>query len=217
MIAPSYRKAPANVYPAAHEDADAVVAWLRAHARERFGADPDLMTTSGFSAGGTLALAVAQREPDAVKAAVTFYAVCEFRIPPALKPMSGNMPKNDPMRVFLPLYDAYSASVRRENLENPHLNLVLASVDQFPTNMLMWIAGTDVLTHEQKSLMERLQQEAAADARHAGRRLESVIDETLFHGCFELPASVIGQDAVDRAFGRGIKFIQEAHQQYGGI
>lgn len=56
-----------------------VARWLRENAREKLGADPELLTVSGFSAGANLVLGVSQTEglcppaKTAVKGSVTFY------------------------------------------------------------------------------------------------------------------------------------------------
>lgn len=69
-----------HTFPAAHEDVEDVARWLLANAEEKLGADPELMTVSGFSAGANLALGISQRAglcppaKTAVKASVTFYA-----------------------------------------------------------------------------------------------------------------------------------------------
>jgi acetyl esterase/lipase len=86
VISTSYRYAPAHHFPAAIDDIDLVVKYLQAHAAERWGANPELMTTSGFSAGGNLALALTQQSSchppakTAIKGAVTFYAPVRYDI-----------------------------------------------------------------------------------------------------------------------------------------
>lgn len=60
VISTTYRYAPAHRFPAAINDIDAVVRFLQVHAHERWGANPELMTISGGSAGGNLALASTQ-------------------------------------------------------------------------------------------------------------------------------------------------------------
>jgi acetyl esterase/lipase len=80
VISTQYRYAPVHPFPAAIDDIDDVVRYLHQNAERLWGADPNLMTMSGFSAGGNLALAACQQPschvpaPMAVKACVTFYA-----------------------------------------------------------------------------------------------------------------------------------------------
>ena len=79
VVSTSYRCAPEHGFPAAVDDVDAVIAHLLDRAEEH-GVDPEMLTVSGFSAGGNLALAAAQQPrcrppaPTAIKAAVAFYA-----------------------------------------------------------------------------------------------------------------------------------------------
>ncbi|KAI4172315.1 MAG: hypothetical protein LQ346_008615 [Caloplaca aetnensis] len=79
VVSITYRLAPRHDFPAAHDDVDDAVAWLLEHAEEEFGADPTLLTVSGFSAGGNLALAGSLGAKKAngdsrVLGVVTFYA-----------------------------------------------------------------------------------------------------------------------------------------------
>lgn len=82
VVSAHYRHSPRHVFPAAHEDIEDVSKWLVQNAETRWGADPNLLTVSGFSAGSNLALAVSQmgdgmfKSPSstAIKACVTFYA-----------------------------------------------------------------------------------------------------------------------------------------------
>ena len=85
VISTTYRFAPRHPFPAAIEDIDDVVAWLCENAEADFQADPTCFTTSGFSAGGNLALATSLTNSDGapakqtnVKAVVTFYAAVRY-------------------------------------------------------------------------------------------------------------------------------------------
>jgi acetyl esterase/lipase len=80
VVSAQYRYAPGHPFPAAIDDIDDVVRYMHQNAERLWGADPNVMTISGFSAGGNLALAACQQAsshspaPTAVKASVTFYA-----------------------------------------------------------------------------------------------------------------------------------------------
>lgn len=76
VISTGYRYAPRHTFPTAHEDTQDVAAYLIENCERLWGANPDLLTVSGFSAGGNLALGIAQglagsKQP--VKGSVTFY------------------------------------------------------------------------------------------------------------------------------------------------
>lgn len=80
VVSTTYRFAPKDLFPAAIDDVDDVVAWLLKNAAERFQADPKMFTISGSSAGGNLALATAIRDDyrQIVRGVITFYAsVCD--------------------------------------------------------------------------------------------------------------------------------------------
>jgi acetyl esterase len=63
VISVSYRRAPEHPFPAALDDAYAVLAWTAGHAAE-LGIDPERIAVGGHSAGGGLAAAVALRARD---------------------------------------------------------------------------------------------------------------------------------------------------------
>ncbi|KAK0619530.1 Alpha/Beta hydrolase protein [Immersiella caudata] len=220
VVSISYRYAPKHVFPAAHDDVDATIRYLQEHAEAKYGADPTLLTVSGFSAGGALALAAAQAEAcrpaskTGIKASTTFYAACDLRLKPQEKPAPPNMP-DDPAAFLVPLYDSYVEPVRSQNMENPRMNPILASVDQLPENMFVWVAGIDILVHEQTTFVERVKQDLAKDPKHEGRRVEIGVDDKGFHGYLNLPDSIIPQDKKQRAFAPAIQFIKETHLRYG--
>ncbi|MGE2689596.1 alpha/beta hydrolase [Mycolicibacterium pulveris] len=63
VVSVGYRLAPENPYPAAFDDAYAVLEWTAKHAAE-LGVDPDRIAVGGHSAGAGLAAAVALRARD---------------------------------------------------------------------------------------------------------------------------------------------------------
>ncbi|MGW2813505.1 alpha/beta hydrolase [Streptomyces sp. NPDC001415] len=63
VISVGYRLAPENPFPAAPDDAYAVLTWAAGHAAE-LGIDPDRIAVGGHSAGGGLAAAIALRARD---------------------------------------------------------------------------------------------------------------------------------------------------------
>lgn len=105
-----------------------------------------------------------------------------MRVKPEDKPKPPGFPKKDPMAVFMPLFDSYPGPVRAENMENPRMSPVLAPFSQLPENLLVLIAGLDILVHEQLTFLERIKQEKAQEPKYKDRRIESTIFEGQFHG-----------------------------------
>lgn len=60
VVSVDYRTAPEHVYPAASDDGDDVYQWVRANAQS-FGGDHDRVGVGGDSAGGHIAINIAQR------------------------------------------------------------------------------------------------------------------------------------------------------------
>lgn len=76
VVYPDYRFAPECPFPGPVDDCTSTIEWCAAHADE-FGVDIDRLVVAGDSAGGSLTLAVVQRELDSshpVKLAMPIYA-----------------------------------------------------------------------------------------------------------------------------------------------
>lgn len=71
VVSVDYRLAPENPYPAAVDDAAAVLSWVSANADE-LGVDVSRIAVAGSSAGGALAACLAQRSADGSLPAVIF-------------------------------------------------------------------------------------------------------------------------------------------------
>jgi acetyl esterase/lipase len=187
VFSTTYRYAPVHPFPAAIDDVDAVLAYLRAHAVEKYGADPDLVTVSGDSAGGNLALAASLSAPHGVvKASVTFYAAVNLQLKPwekpqGLPPSAGGVarePVKDPMAFLLPLFDSYAGPVREREMENPRMSPFLGKVEDLPRDMMLVVPALDILVKEQLEFGERLK----GEFQGKGRRVETLYVEKGFHG-----------------------------------
>lgn len=81
VVAPAYRLAPENPFPAGLDDCMAALRWMRDSADE-LGIDPDRIAVIGASAGGGMAAAVAQRSHDEgvrLRAQVLVYPMLDDR------------------------------------------------------------------------------------------------------------------------------------------
>jgi acetyl esterase/lipase len=207
VVSITYRFAPEHTFPAAIDDVDRTLEWLRENAESRWGADPTLMTISGSSAGGNLALAATQRPechgstPTALKAAITFYAVVDQRISPWQKPRPEKMPspKSDPMRWLMPLFDSYPAKARKNHLDDPRLSPVLAKRETMPDRMLMVIPMVDILVAEQMEFVQSMREQHGKSGRSSDGNeewLQVVEEEDAFHGYLEREFQMLSDFAV---------------------
>jgi acetyl esterase/lipase len=86
------------------------------------------------------------------------------------------------MDFLISLYDSYAAPVRAKNMDNPRLSPALASIETLPENILVVVAGIDIVVHEQMTLVERVQKETSQDPQHQHGRIEVVYIDKAFHG-----------------------------------
>jgi acetyl esterase/lipase len=222
VVSASYRFAPKHPFPAAIDDINDVVKWLQANAESKLKANPKLFTISGSSAGGNLALAAClqpschEPAPTAIKAAVTFYAPIDCRIPPINKPVPANFPKRDPIAFMLPLYDSYGLPTRPASLTDPRCNPILAEATKLPRRVLMIIPTIDILLHEQLTFVERVKDDIEKLGREGeGRTMEAMIMDDCFHGWLELPSIVIKEETRQRVFERSVEVIREVQRREG--
>ncbi|KAI9367170.1 Alpha/Beta hydrolase protein [Aspergillus egyptiacus] len=220
----SYRYVHVHGLPDAHEDVQDVAAWLSLNAERRWNADPKLLTVSGFSAGGDLALAVAQGVAGtevAVKGSVTFYGVADLRLPPWQKPKPDGYPTKDHLAFLQPLFDAYAGPNRVRDMENPLLHPTLARIETLPRNMMFVVESADILYEEPVAMTRRLEEEAKA-INPGGRLPEqpdgeaTVVRTNVFegqiHGWSELPSPAIDVSKRTKVLGDAIAFLSAVYR-----
>jgi acetyl esterase/lipase len=194
VVSCSYRFAPRNTFPAAHDDVDEIVAWILAHAPD-MDADPKLLTVGGASVGGNLALSAAQclnrqshdkvvQTSHIVKGFLGFCAPVNFRQRPQEKPIPPNYPKKDPLSFLLPMFDAYAGPNRERDWDNPRLNTCVADTMTLPKDMLFIVAGIDILMHEQLILVQGIKKELELEG-NTDRSVEAKVWDKGFHGWLE--------------------------------
>ncbi|KAL6230392.1 Alpha/Beta hydrolase protein [Aspergillus navahoensis] len=242
VVSTSYRYAPVHTFPAAHEDVQDVAEYLVRHAEEMFDADPACFTVSGFSAGGNLALGVAQGLAGAelkteagrevlIRGSVSFYGVLDLRLPPWEKPIPKGFPEKDPFSFVQPLFDAYAGPNRARDISNPLLHPTLADIKTLPQNMLFVVGDKDILCDETVTMVRRLEDEALhANRGNGSLRGQSEDDQSpdgkkvavkmevlqgQIHGWLELPSAVIDVNIRERVYGDAISFLKDVHRAYG--
>ncbi|KAF3491241.1 uncharacterized protein GIQ15_00758 [Arthroderma uncinatum] len=240
VVSATYHFAPRYRFPVANEDAQDVAAFLVENAEHVWKADPRVLTVSGFSAGGNLALGVAQGlagKDYGVKGSVTFYAPVDLRKSPSEKPKPNDKP--DPLEVLKPLFDAYPGPVRSQNMENPLMNPILADISTLPPRMAFVVPKIDILYEEQMLMIGRLKAEAEklnGSAQTMATGVDSAIEESQqirdgsgrkdsyqishlefpegFHGWLEVPEVAIGNKDKKKAFAFALDFLRETYQAH---
>ncbi|KAK2873721.1 hypothetical protein FQN49_002138 [Arthroderma sp. PD_2] len=241
VVSATYSFAPRHSFPVANEDAQDVAAFLVENSERLWKADPRVLTLSGFSAGGNLALGVARGLASTeynVKGSVTFYAPVDLRKSPSDKPKPNDQP--DPLEILKPLFDAYPGPVRSRNMENSLMNPTLADISILPPRMAFVVPKVDILYEEQMLMIERLKAEAAKlndpTQRIMATGIGSVTEAGLrnhnfpirkdtyqishlefpegFHGWLEVPEIVIGNKDKKKAFAFAFDFLEEIYQDH---
>ncbi|KAK0388176.1 hypothetical protein NLU13_4421 [Sarocladium strictum] len=225
VVSITYRYAPEHTFPAAIDDVDRTLEWLRLNAEARWDADPSLMTISGSSAGANLALAAMQQPAcqrpasTAIKTCITFYGVVDQRVSPWQKPRPDKMPKSDPTAVLMPLFDAYPAAARKDHLDDPRLSPILADRKTLPGRMLMVIAAVDILVAEQMEFVQRMREQHAAEPQSDadGDWLQVIIEDDGFHGYLEVPDFFVSKEIKARASDPAVTLLREVYEEFGWI
>lgn len=121
----NYRLAPKHPHPAAVEDVEAAVEWVRANSA-RLGIDPQRLALMGESAGGHLVALAAARGKAKVKCAVSFYGIHDI---PLWAQQRGALPKN--IAQYLAGADPASASpIRFITPQTPPMLFIHGTADK---------------------------------------------------------------------------------------
>lgn len=180
VVSVDYRLAPEHPFPAALEDAWAVVEWVREHG-EQIGAEPGRLAIGGDSSGGNIAAVIARRARDAgvpLALQLLVYPVCDadFDNGSYTAFQTGYWLTREAMVWF---FEQYAPGLDWLDPEISPLRAAdLAGVA--PAHVIT--AECDVLRDEGEAYGRRLQEVGvpATISRHAG----------MVHGFFRLPAVV---------------------------
>ena len=161
-----YRLAPEHPFPAAINDAQDAVQYVLDHPDEY---KTSQISVSGFSSGGTCALAVLSLLPrDTFRSAITFYPSTNAAQDPSLRvaPVPGG--KRLPAFWTKLFREAYFADA---DPRDPRISPINADTATYPDHMLMITAEMDTSALESEALAEK----AAADDRNVVvRRMKGV-------------------------------------------
>jgi acetyl esterase len=181
VLAIDYRRAPEHPYPAAPDDVDRVLAWIRSTGIS-LGLDTSRLAIMGDSAGGNLAFTAAYRNPGAFEAAILVYPCLDpaGRLPSYRRENGGLFPEE--MDWYWERY--LTATETRDAAELDPLSLDVSGLP--PT--LVITAEHDPLVDEGEELAAKI---AAAGVPTVATRYVGLI-----HGFFGNPEMF---DAADQA------------------
>lgn len=156
----SYRMAPEHPFPAALEDIEDVVAYIQRHS-SLF--DPNGIAISGFSAGGTLALAAAssipRNGPSIFKSVIAFYPVTDLNKDSAAK--SAPDTSGSPIPTFmLKLFNSCYVPPKHDP-KDPRISPLFAPTSLFPRHVLMITCALDSLAPEAEELAGKIEAESS--------------------------------------------------------
>ena len=183
-----YRLAPEHPFPAAYDDALAVMRWAAEHAPE-LGCDPAKLAIGGDSAGGNLSAAVAPLAPVPLRFQLLVYPVTDLRCNTSSYDEHSEGPYLT--RASMEWYIGHYLCGAEGSADDPRVSPILAD-DTFlarspPTYVIT--VETDVLRDEGEAYAARLE---AAGVPTTLRRYEG-----MFHGFFALPEQIdVGREAV---------------------
>ena len=190
VLAVDYRRPPEHRFPAAPDDVDTALGWLRAHADD-LGLDAGRLVAVGDSAGGNLALVAALRNPGALAACVLVYPFVDSAMSSAsYAATDGGLTRGEA--------EWYWRQYARgpEDLGDPDLAPYLSDRLGTVPPTLVQIAEHDVLADENEELVRRI---AAADGR-----VEHETYAGMIHGFWRHPELF---DAAEEALARIAGFL----------
>jgi acetyl esterase len=174
VLAVDYRRPPEHRFPAAVEDADTALAWLRSRGPS-YGIDPGSLVALGDSAGGNLALVAALRNPGVLGELVLVYPFLD----PGRRFPSYARNQNPALSAVESAWYWQQYAARPEDLDHPDLApLGSERLDTLPRTLVI-AAGCDVLLDEDAEIVRRIQA--------AGGRARLTTYDGMVHGFWRHP------------------------------
>ncbi|KAJ5811888.1 carboxylesterase [Penicillium riverlandense] len=157
----NYRLAPEHPFPAPLNDLEDTMKYVLDRPNEY---QASQVSVSGFSSGGTLALAAAATifPRGTFQSLIAFYPATDLFQDPSLRkaPLSGGKARSQFWtRIFRESY------IRGMDPRDPRISPAFADTSNFPSNMLFVTAEMDASALESEELAERAKSEGHADGR----------------------------------------------------
>ncbi|WFC99683.1 hypothetical protein MYAM1_002428 [Malassezia yamatoensis] len=214
VIDTDYRKAPEYPYPFPSRDVEDSILWVLSQP-QRF--DKETLTVSGFSAGGNLALAAANRLDDGiVKAAVLYYPPTDATTEEAAV---GRREHPDPKEsarsgthldswMFATFFQSYLPPHVSPGL--PQVSVLYLPLERYPHRMLFVAGRCDVLHDNSGDFYDRVQKEGRPEQKAHTRFISVPFEDHAFDEVPKTPESVEWRDKVYQA---GVDTIRAAHEE----
>ncbi|KAG2417597.1 hypothetical protein HFD88_008816 [Aspergillus terreus] len=155
-----YSLAPESPFPAALHDVEDTVGYVLDHPEEY---QTSQISVSGFSSGGTLALAASTTLPRGTfQSLIAFYPATDLSQDPSLRkaPVPGGKDRSPFWtRIFRESY------IRGMDPRDPRISPAFADTPRFPANMLFVTGELDASAVEAEELAERAKNDGHADGR----------------------------------------------------
>lgn len=196
-----YRLAPENPFPAAINDAEDAIKYVLDHPQAF---DTSSVSVSGFSSGGTCALAALSLFPrDTFKAAVTFYPSTNAAQDPSLRkaPVQVEGGKQPPAFLSNLFRNAYFGNA---DPRDPRISPIHADVSAYPKHMVMVTAEMDGFALEAEALAERASGEGNRNV--VIRRMKHVGHN------FDKQASDACQQAREESYGLAVQTLRAVNE-----
>jgi acetyl esterase len=154
VVAADYRRAPEHRHPAAVEDVDAVLRWIRGPHGAEHGLDGHRVAVVGDSAGGNLALVASLRNPGLLAAVALVYPFLDPELAaPSYATATGGLTRGESAWYW----QQYAATAH--DLDDPDLAPLRSDDERLRTvrePVLVQVAGEDPLADEDRELARRL-------------------------------------------------------------
>ena len=198
-----YRKAPEHPFPAAVEDAEDVTHYILAHPDQY---DPSNIFTSGFSAGGNLALVTASSfGPERIKGVIGIYPSLDktkTHTAPEKRMRTGIRISSFVSKLF---HDSYI--LRGQSPSDPRISPILAPTESFPKFVYLACGNADFLYDSAVRFVERLKEAGHSGAVFVGAEYEG-------HGFDKMAKEgTASADNKDRIYAGAVDMINRALHQ----
>lgn len=213
VIDTDYRKAPEYPFPFQPRDVEDCVTWVQSQPK-RF--DLDMITMSGFSAGGNLCLSTANRlGPEVVKAVISYYAPIDATTPGASKGIRAHPEPKEASRsgvhliswVFATFFESYIPL--HHSPSDPNISVLFLPIERYPDYILVCSGRCDVMFEDSNDFYKMVLAKGSAKQK-ANVEFVQVPGES--HAFDELANCEESIKWRETAYDASVELIRKAHE-----